>query len=46
MAQVAIKAFQADDEVILEDVLVEFNEIAEIEPKFFRKDFKDLFTMF
>jgi hypothetical protein len=28
----------------LEDALVEFNEIAEIEPKFFKKYFKDLFT--
>ncbi len=46
MAQVPIKALQADDETILEDALVEFNEIAEIEPKFFRKHFKDLFAAF
>jgi len=46
MAQVAVKALQEDDEVVLEDVLVEFNEIAEIEPKFFRKNFKDLFNLF
>lgn len=46
MAQVAIKAFQEDEETILEDVMVEFNEIAEVEPKFFRKGFKDLFTLF
>lgn len=46
MAQVAIKAFNEDDETILEDVLVEFNEIAEVEPKFFRKGFKDLFNHF
>lgn len=46
MAQVAIKALQQDDETVLEDVLVEFNEIAEIEPKFFRKHFKDLFILF
>ena len=31
---------------MLEDALVEFNEIAEIEPKFFRKQFKTLFGMF
>lgn len=46
LAQVPIKALQEDDETILEDALVEFNEIAEIEPKFFRKHFKDLFLAF
>ena len=46
MAQVAIKALNQDDETVLEDALVEFNEIAEIEPKFFRKNFKDLFIAF
>ena len=38
-----IKAFKEDEEVILDDALVEFNEMAEIEPKFFRKNFKDLY---
>ena len=46
MANVALKAMQQDDETVLEDTLVEFNEIAEIEPKFFRKNFKELFTAF
>ena len=46
MVLVPIKAMQQDDETVLEDALVEFNEIAEIEPKFFRKYFKDLFTAF
>ena len=46
MANVPIKAMNQDDETVLEDALVEFNEIAEIEPKFFRKSFKDLFTAF
>ena len=46
MAGVAIKALQQDDETVLEDALVEFNEIAEIEPKFFRKHFKQLFQAF
>jgi hypothetical protein len=46
MAQVALKAAQQDDETVLEDALVEFNEMAEIEPKFFRKNFKDLFQAF
>ena len=46
MAQVPLKAAQEDDETVLEDALVEFNEIAEIEPKFFRKHFKTIFGMF
>ena len=46
MAEVPIKAAREDDETVLEDALVEFNEIAEIEPKFFRKNFADLFNMF
>ena len=32
-----------DDEVVLQDALIEFNEIAEIEPKFFKARFKDIF---
>ena len=43
MTQVVLKALQADDETVLEDAMVEFNEMAEIEPKFFRKNFKDIF---
>jgi hypothetical protein len=46
MAKVPLKAVQEDDETVLEDALVEFNEMAEIEPKFFRKHFKDLFLAF
>jgi hypothetical protein len=46
MVQVPLKALKEDDETVLEDALVEFNEIAEIEPKFFRKNFKDLFIAF
>lgn len=46
MANVPIKALQLDDETVLEDALVEFNEIAEIEPKFFRKNFSELFKVF
>ena len=30
---------------MLEDALVEFNELAEVEPKFFRKNFKDLLQL-
>lgn len=43
MVNVPIKALQQDDETILEDAMIEFNEIAEIEPKFFRKHFKEIF---
>jgi hypothetical protein len=46
MANVPIKALQLDEETTLEDSLVEFNEMAEIEPKFFRKNFRDLFNAF
>jgi hypothetical protein len=31
------------DEVVLQDAFIEFNEIAEIEPKFFQSKFKDIF---
>jgi hypothetical protein len=46
MVGVVQKAIAEDDETVLEDALIEFNEIAEIEPKFFRKNFKDLFQQF
>ena len=46
MAKVCMKAVEQDDETVLEDALVEFNELAEIEPKFFRKNFKELFVAF
>jgi hypothetical protein len=35
MYQVIINANKNDDETVLQDSLIEFNEIAEIEPKFF-----------
>ncbi len=31
---------------MLEDSLVEFNDLAEVEPKFFSKNFKELFELF
>lgn len=46
MAQVPLKALAQDEETVLEDALVEFNEMAEIEPKFFRRHFKELFIHF
>jgi hypothetical protein len=46
MANVPLKALSLDDETVIEDAMVEFNELAETEPKFFSKNFKDLFNMF
>ena len=43
MLAIVMKALQDEEETILDDALVEFNEMAEIEPKFFRKNFKDIF---
>jgi len=46
MTGVITDAFTQEDETVLEDALVEFNELAEIEPNFFRADFKSLYTSF
>ena len=36
-------ALAADDETVLEDALVEFNELAEIEPAFFKPYFVEIY---
>ena len=36
MTAVVTQAFNEQDETVIEDALVEFNELAEIEPNFFR----------
>ena len=46
MTGVITQAFTEEDETVLEDALVEFNELAEIEPNFFRADFKMLYEAF
>ena len=46
MANVAIKALMQDEETVLQDALVEFNELAESDPKFLSKNFRELFDMF
>lgn len=46
MTGVVTQAFTEQDETVLEDALVEFNELAEIEPNFFRADFKSLYEAF
>lgn len=43
MCQVVRSAAQEDDETVLQDAMIEFNEIAEVEPKFFQSRFKDIF---
>ena len=43
MVQVVTKALQEEDETVLEDALVEFNELAEVEPAFFKPNFKDVY---
>ena len=43
MVQVVTKALQEEDETVLEDALVEFNELAEVEPAFFKPNFKDIY---
>lgn len=45
MTKVIQSAVEEDDEVVLKDALVEFNEIAEIEPKFFQSKFKEIFNV-
>jgi len=43
MTKVIIDSFNEQDEVVLEDALVEFNELAEIEPAFFKPYFNDIY---
>ena len=43
MYNVIRAAASEDDEVVLQDAFIEFNEIAEIEPKFFQSKFKEIF---
>ena len=46
MVNVPLRALEADEEVVIEDAMVEFNNIAESEPKFFISSFKELFFAF
>lgn len=43
MINVISAAMAADDETVLEEALVEFNELAEVEPHFFKPHFKDIY---
>jgi hypothetical protein len=44
MCRVITDAMNEGDEVVLEDALVEFNELAEIEPSFFKPYFKEIYN--
>jgi hypothetical protein len=44
MTKVISSALSEDDEKTLEDALVEFNELAEVEPGFFKNYFGELFS--
>ena len=46
MVAVVTKALEEEDETVLEDALVEFNELAEVEPAFFKPNFKDVYESF
>lgn len=46
MVNVPLKALAEDEETNLEDSLLEFNDIAEAEPKFFKQHFQSIFQKF
>jgi hypothetical protein len=46
MVSVPLKALEQENESILEDSLIEFNQMADAEPKFFKDNFGDLFQVF
>ena len=46
MCQVVTTALAEDDETVIEDALVEFNELAEVEPSFFKPNFKEIYEQF
>lgn len=46
MVKIPMRALEENEEVILEDAMIEFNTMAEAEPKFFKDNFGDLFNVF
>ena len=46
MVNVPLRALEANEEKLIDDALVEFNNVAEAEPKFFIGAFKELFFAF
>ena len=46
MVAVIVQALTEEDETVLEEALIEFNELSEIEPNFFRADFKTIYDAF
>lgn len=43
MTKLIMRFLEQDEETHLEDALIEFNEMAEVEPRFFKRFYKDLF---
>jgi len=46
MTKLVIRFLESDEETHLEDALIEYNEMAEVEPRFFKKFYKDLLIAF
>lgn len=46
MVKVPLRGLEADDEKVIEDAMVEFNNVAEAEPKFFVEHYKSIFLSF
>ena len=44
MTAIISQASTEEDETVLEEALIQFNELAEIEPGFFRASFKDIYV--
>ena len=44
MTAIISQASAEEDETVLEEALIQFNELAEIEPGFFRASFKDIYA--
>lgn len=44
MTKYVLRCYEGDEETHLEDALIEFTEIAEVEPRYFKQYFKDVFA--
>ena len=46
LAQVVTKGLEEDDETVIEDAMIEFNDLVELEPGFFKPTFAQLYQTF
>ena len=46
LASVVVKALEDDDETVIEDAIIEFNDLVELEPGFFKPYFANLYDTF